>query len=289
MPKIRTKSLIHENADANITCDFGDSDIRRSSSRLPHTHIVSSILVRWLIILPPHVGLSISLMALSSVLFMSHWHMSFHLVFGCPVFLISGTYSICFQSLSSLCLLLFSSHVHIISVIPRDRFPACVTLIVPRMCLLLILSLNVTLPIHFSILIAFPSIVDLLYPTFLRYTALLAGSLFCRPLLLLHRHPSVAQCISSNISRFSLAPSQFVISVSIAPSSSTIILRYLKCILISGSSSSIITGSLFPWPFCLKAKSIICIFGRQTIIPLSCSTFLHITRYSVMSTSLPPH
>ena len=30
------KSLIHENADANITCDFGD--ISRSRSRLPHTH-----------------------------------------------------------------------------------------------------------------------------------------------------------------------------------------------------------------------------------------------------------
>ena len=32
------KSPIHENADANITYDFGDGDISRSSSRLPHTH-----------------------------------------------------------------------------------------------------------------------------------------------------------------------------------------------------------------------------------------------------------
>ena len=31
------KSLIHENADANINCDFGDGDISRSRSRLPHT------------------------------------------------------------------------------------------------------------------------------------------------------------------------------------------------------------------------------------------------------------
>ena len=29
------KSPIHENA--NITCDFGDGDISRSRSRLPHT------------------------------------------------------------------------------------------------------------------------------------------------------------------------------------------------------------------------------------------------------------
>ena len=40
------KSPIHENADANITCDFGDGDISRSRSRLPHGHIVSSIIVR---------------------------------------------------------------------------------------------------------------------------------------------------------------------------------------------------------------------------------------------------
>ena len=35
--KNRKKSPIHENADANITCDFGDSDISRFRSRLPHT------------------------------------------------------------------------------------------------------------------------------------------------------------------------------------------------------------------------------------------------------------
>ena len=31
------KSPIHENADANITCDFGDGDISRSRSRFTHT------------------------------------------------------------------------------------------------------------------------------------------------------------------------------------------------------------------------------------------------------------
>ena len=46
MPKIREKkSPIHENADANITCDFGDGDISRCRSRLPSSHIVCSIIV----------------------------------------------------------------------------------------------------------------------------------------------------------------------------------------------------------------------------------------------------
>ena len=44
------------NADANITCDFGDGDISHSRSRLPHTHtdshIVSSIIVRRLLSSP---------------------------------------------------------------------------------------------------------------------------------------------------------------------------------------------------------------------------------------------
>ena len=44
--KIRNKLPIHENADVNITCDFGDGDISRSRSRLTHCHIVSSIIVR---------------------------------------------------------------------------------------------------------------------------------------------------------------------------------------------------------------------------------------------------
>ena len=44
MPKIRQKSPTHENADANITCDFVDGDNSRSRSRLPASHIVSSII-----------------------------------------------------------------------------------------------------------------------------------------------------------------------------------------------------------------------------------------------------
>ena len=37
-PKIREKkSPIHENADANITCDFGDGDISPSRSCLSNT------------------------------------------------------------------------------------------------------------------------------------------------------------------------------------------------------------------------------------------------------------
>ncbi len=48
-PKNSKKSPIHENADANITCDFGDGDISRSRSFLSNTcdtYIASSIIVR---------------------------------------------------------------------------------------------------------------------------------------------------------------------------------------------------------------------------------------------------
>ena len=34
---MKKKSPIHENADANITCDVGDGDISRFRSRLPNT------------------------------------------------------------------------------------------------------------------------------------------------------------------------------------------------------------------------------------------------------------
>ena len=47
--KNSTKSTIHENADANITCNFGGGDISRFRSRLPH--IVSSIIVRLILLL----------------------------------------------------------------------------------------------------------------------------------------------------------------------------------------------------------------------------------------------
>ena len=43
--KNRNKSWIHENEDANITCNFGDGDMSHSRDRLPHTHIISSIIV----------------------------------------------------------------------------------------------------------------------------------------------------------------------------------------------------------------------------------------------------
>ena len=36
-PKNSKKSLIHDNADANITCDFGDGDISRPRSFLSNT------------------------------------------------------------------------------------------------------------------------------------------------------------------------------------------------------------------------------------------------------------
>ena len=45
--KNTNKSPIHENAAANITCDFGVGDITRFRSRLLHGHIVSSIIVRF--------------------------------------------------------------------------------------------------------------------------------------------------------------------------------------------------------------------------------------------------
>ena len=58
MPKLRKKSPIHENTDANITCDFGDGDIRHlgvgfhthtasHTHKQTHTHIVSSIVLRY--------------------------------------------------------------------------------------------------------------------------------------------------------------------------------------------------------------------------------------------------
>ena len=49
--KYEKKSPIHENADANITCDFGDGDISRSRSRFTHTRIARSIIVRYVLYL----------------------------------------------------------------------------------------------------------------------------------------------------------------------------------------------------------------------------------------------
>ena len=89
------KSPIHENGDANITCDFGDGDISRSRSRLPHTHtdshIASSIIVRLCCISFSHL-----------LTFLDHL-----LVQGRPVFYSSSIFDLgpCLQSVGiSLCL-----------------------------------------------------------------------------------------------------------------------------------------------------------------------------------------
>ena len=44
-PKNTKKSPIHENADANITCDFGDSDISRLGVAYL-THVIHTSLAR---------------------------------------------------------------------------------------------------------------------------------------------------------------------------------------------------------------------------------------------------
>ena len=79
--KYEKKSLIHENADANITCDFGAGDIRHYMSRFSQgqmaSHIVSSVIVRLLDhILPtdPHENESFGFR------FLRLWHVNVHLV-----------------------------------------------------------------------------------------------------------------------------------------------------------------------------------------------------------------
>ena len=47
-PKNTKKSAIHENADANITCDFGDGDISRlGGAYQTHVYIITSIILRF--------------------------------------------------------------------------------------------------------------------------------------------------------------------------------------------------------------------------------------------------
>ena len=76
------------------------------------------------------------------------WHLSFHLVFGYPLFPLSGIsilhtfLSMCSSSLLILC------QFNRLSVIFLE---ACTTLVVPRMCSFLILSLRVTPHDHRSI------------------------------------------------------------------------------------------------------------------------------------------
>ena len=84
----------------------------------------------------------------------SRWIAYFHLMFGRPLFLFPGIFvlntflSVCSSSLLVTCPYQFD--------IPSLIFlEACTTLVVPRKCSFLILSLRVTPYIHLSILISF--------------------------------------------------------------------------------------------------------------------------------------
>ena len=96
-----------------------------------------------------HIALSVSSPALSPVLCKSRWHASFHLVFGRPLFLFPGIYALnTFLSMCSPSLLITCPYqINLLSVIFLE---ACATLVVPRMCSFLILSLRVTPHIHRS-------------------------------------------------------------------------------------------------------------------------------------------
>ena len=87
---------------------------------------------------------------------MSLLHVSFHLMFGCPLLLFPGmsTSSILLTMCSSFILLTWPYHFSRFSVIVLD---ASTTLVVLLMCSFRILSLLVTKHIHLSILISFTS------------------------------------------------------------------------------------------------------------------------------------
>ena len=104
-----------------------------------------------------HIALSVSSPALSPVLFMYRWHASFHLVFGRPIFLYPGV-SILNTFISMTFIILPQQMPVPAQSSPGDLFGSCVTLVVPRMCSFLILSLRVTPHIHSSILFSFTSI-----------------------------------------------------------------------------------------------------------------------------------
>ena len=229
-----------------------------------------------------HIALSVSSPALSPVLFKSRWHASFHLVFGRPLFLFPGIsalntfLSMCSPSLLSTCPYQFN----LLSVIFLE---ACATLVVPRMCSFLILSLRVTSHIHRSILISVTSIrfsclfvvahVSAPYSIAGLITVLYTFPLSFTGILLSHSTPlHFFQFLQP-------APTRFVISVSIPPSSSILVPRYLKWVTLSSSSPSIFTGSRFPCWLCSKLKSINWVIGLQTLIPLPFRDFLHVSRY----------
>ena len=104
-----------------------------------------------------HIALFVSSPALSPVLCKFRLHASFHLVFGRPLFLFPGISAlITFLSMCSPSLFITCPYqINLLSVIFLE---ACATLVVPRMCSFLILSLRVTPHIHRSILISVTSI-----------------------------------------------------------------------------------------------------------------------------------
>ena len=101
----------------------------------------------WPMVLLLHIALSVSSPALSPLLFKSRWLASFHHVFG-RLSSFSLVYPI--STLSSLCVLHLSPLSSLLITCPYqfnllgDLFGSPVTLIVPRMCSFLILSLHVT-------------------------------------------------------------------------------------------------------------------------------------------------
>ena len=98
-----------------------------------------------------HVAMSNSSPVLIAVFFKSRWHSSFHLVFSHSLFLFSGISVLnTFLGMCSSALLFTCPYqFNLLSVIFLE---ACITLVVPRMCSFLILSLRVTLRIHRSII-----------------------------------------------------------------------------------------------------------------------------------------
>ena len=122
-----------------------------------------------------------------------------------------------------------SPHHNFLSVIFLE---ACATLVVPRMCSFLILSLRITPHIHRSILISVTSIsfsclfvvahVSAPYSIAGLITVLYTFPFSFTGILLSHSTPlHFFQCLQP-------VPTRFVISVSIPPSSSILVPRYLK-------------------------------------------------------------
>ena len=135
-----------------------------------------------------------------------------------------------------------------------DLFGSLRHLVVPRMCSFLILSLRVTPHIHRSILISVTSI---------RFSCLFVVAHVSAPysiaglITVLYTFPfsftGILLSHSTPLPFFQFlqpAPTRFVISVSIPPSSSILVPRYLKWVTLSSISPSIFTGSRFPcWLF----------------------------------------